>query len=128
MTCFWDGILHNLNDDDFQRVFQVNKPNNKNLIKLLKDNNRKTKNINWNGEIFSEKQLEENFIHIKDFNEKFIGNGYLCSTCDPFLLLVSQIFKINIYHNYCGNKLNYQCKGATKTIRVKSNRGHFQKM
>jgi|TARA_Y100000991_G_scaffold5506_1_gene4354 hypothetical protein len=125
MTCFWDGILHNLNDDDFQRVFQVNKPNNKNLIKLLKDNNRKTKNINWNGEIFSEKQLEENFIHIKDFNEKFIGNGYLCSTCDPFLVLICELFTVNINHNYCGYLMTYTNSKSIKTLNFKSNKSHF---
>ena len=35
-------------------------------------------------------------------NVKSIRNGYLCSTCDPFLCLVCQLFKLNICHNYNG--------------------------
>lgn len=125
MTCFWDGLLNNLKEDDFQRVFQVNKPNNKNFIKLLKNNNRKTKNIKWNGEIFSDKQLEENFIHIKDFNENSINNGYLCSICDPFLVLICELFTININHNYCGYLMTYTNNNFIKTLNFKSNKSHF---
>ena len=125
MTCFWDGILHNLNDNDFQRVFQVNKPNNKNFIKLLKENNRKTKNIRWNGEIFREKQLEENFNHVKDFNENSITNGYLCSICDPFLILICELFNVNINHNYCGYLMTYTNSTSVKTLNFKSSKSHF---
>lgn len=125
MTCFWDGILHNLKEDDFQKVFQMNKPNNKDFVKLLKNNNKKTKNTKWNGEKLSEKQLEENFIHIKDFNENSINNGYLCSICDPFLILVSEIFILNINHNFCGNIMKYTTNQASRTLIFKSNKSHF---
>lgn len=125
MTCFWDGILHHLKDDDFQKVFQINKPSNKDFVKLLKNNNRKTKNIKWNGETLSVKQLEENFIHIKDFNENSINKGYLCSICDPFLILISEIFILNINHNYCGNIMKYTNNQGTKILNFKSNKGHF---
>lgn len=125
MTCFWDGILHHLKDDDFQKVFQINKPSNKDFVKLLKNNNRKTKNIKWNGETLSVKQLEENFIHIKDFNENSINKGYLCSICDPFLILISEIFILNINHNYCGNIMKYTNNQGTRILNFKSNKGHF---
>lgn len=125
MTCFWDGLLNNLKEDDFQRIFQVNKPNNKNFVKLLKNNNRKTKNIKWNGEIFSEKQLEENFIHIKDFNENSIDNGYLCSICDPFIVLICELFIVNINHNYCDYLMTYTNSNSIKTLNFKSSKSHF---
>ena len=125
MTCFWDGLLNNLKEDDFQRIFQVNKPNNKNFVKLLKNNNRKTKNIKWNGEIFSEKQLEENFIHIKYFNENSIDNGYLCSICDPFIVLICELFIVNINHNYCDYLMTYTNSNSIKTLNFKSSKSHF---
>ena len=31
--------------------------------------------------------------HIKEYNQNTISQGYLCSTCDPFLLLLSELFK-----------------------------------
>ena len=78
MTCFWDGILKGLSNEDFNRVFNINKPNNRGLVKLLIDNNSKeTKNITWNGDIFTNKQIEENYEHIKNFDINSIKKGYL---------------------------------------------------
>ena len=125
MTCFWDGILHHLKDEDFQRVFQINKPTNKNFVKILKSNLRKTKNIIWNGETLTDKQLEENYEHIKDFNADSIHGGYLCSTCEPFLFLVCELFKMNINHNYCGHMMSYKVNNSIRTLNFKSNSGHF---
>lgn len=125
MTCFWDGILHHLRDEDFQRVFQINKPSNKNFVKILKTNLRKTKDIIWNGETLTNKQLEENYEHIKDFNVDSIHGGYLCSTCEPFLFLVCELFKMNINHNYCGHMMSYKVTSPIRTLNFKSNSGHF---
>ena len=125
MTCFWDGILHHLKEEDFQRVFQIKKPNNKNFVKLLKDNLKKTKDIKWNGETLTDKQLEENFEHIRDFNVNSIGGGYLCSTCDPFLFLVCQLFQVDINHNYRGYMMRYRITNPIKTLNFRSNSGHF---
>ena len=125
MTCFWDGILHHLKDEDFQRIFQINKPNNKNFVELLKTNLRKTKDIIWNGYTLTDKQLEENYEHVKDFNINSIRSGYLCSICDPFLFLVCELFRVDINHKYCGYNMTYRVKNPTKTLNFKSNSGHF---
>ena len=52
MTCFWDGILNALEPSDFTMLsrtygrFTVHtKPTNKNFVKLLKENNSKTKKV-----------------------------------------------------------------------------------
>ena len=73
----------------------------------------------------TQQQLEENYQHIKDFNVKSISAGYLCSTCDPFLLLICELFKVNINHNYCGYKMKYRINNAVKTLNFKSDRGNF---
>ena len=125
MTCFWDGILHHLKDEDFQRVFQINKPSNKNFVKLLKNNLRKTKDIIWNGEKLTENQIQENYEHIRDFNSDSIHQGYLCSTCDPFLFLVCELFRVDINHNYCGHMMKYSVTNPIKTLNFTSNTGHF---
>ena len=96
MTCFWSGILSSLNTDDFNYINEPSKPNIKNFIELLKRNNIDTKNVLWQNTKLTPKQLEENKEHIRDFNIENINSGYLCSICDPFLLLIACIFKVNI--------------------------------
>ena len=87
---------------------------------------KKTKDIKWNGETLTDKQLEENFEHIRDFNVNSIGGGYLCSTCDPFLFLVCQLFQVDINHNYRGYMMRYRITNPIKTLNFESNSGHFR--
>jgi hypothetical protein len=124
MTCFWDGILKRLSNEDFKK-FNINKPRNKDFVVFLKNHNTKTTNVKWNNEKLTEKQLEENFTHIKDFNINSIGGGYLCSTCEPFLFLVSHLFNVNINHNYCGHVMKYRINDTNRILNFKSNKGHF---
>ena len=127
MTCFWNGILKSLNKNDFKLYFNINiKPNIINFIKLLKNNNRLTKNIMWNGKKLSLIEMKENYNAIKNYNINKINNGHLCSTCDYFLLLISEIFEVNINHNYMKTKINYKnCKKSRRILKFYSNRGHF---
>ena len=126
MTCFWDSILTALNNDDFRIIDpNIKKMNNKDFVIFLKNNNTKTINITWNGEKLTDKQLEENYQHIKDFNPSSIYNGYFCSTCEPFIFLVSYLFKVNINHNYRDNIMKYRIENARKTFIFGNNTGHF---
>jgi len=126
MTCFWDSILSVLNNDDFRIISpSTKKMSNKIFVIFLKNNNTKTVDIIWNNEKLTKQQMEENFEHVKDFDQNSIKNGYLCSTCDPFLLLVSYLFKVNIDHNYRGYLMQYRVTNARKTLKFSSNSGHF---
>ena len=69
---------------------------------------------------------DENFHHIKDYKPKSAKNGYLCGTCDPFLILLSEVLKIDIEHTFLGNLIHYKNDGH-KTYAFGSNRGHFYK-
>ena len=124
MTCFWKGILKNLSDDDFKK-YNINKPKNKDFVIFLKNHNSKTINVEWNNQKLSQKQLEENFTHIKDFDSNSINEGYLCSTCEPFLFLVSHLFEVNINHNYCGHLMKYKINDNSRLINFNSNKSHF---
>lgn len=128
MTCFWDGILKKLNNEDFQRTFECDKPNNIKLVKLLKESNDKlnfNRNITWNKEKLTDKQWKENYDHIRNYQPKTIYNGYMCSSCEPFLILICLLFKVNINHNYCGNIMRYEIKDPIRTLNFKSNNHHF---
>ena len=117
MTCFWDGIRSKLNIST----------DNVTLIRELKNKNQKIKEIYWNSntEPLTDKQAEENYEHINSFNEHAINDGYDCSCCDPFLILISYLYNINIEHNYNGVVINYINHNHSNKINFYSDRGHF---
>lgn len=124
MTCFWDGILNRLTHEDFKQ-FNIQKPKNKEFVLFLKSRNKQTRNVSWNDESLTKKQLEENFTHVKDFDVNTIKGGYFCSTFEPFLFLVSQLFQVNINHNYCGHMIKYRINQKNRILQFSSNQGHF---
>tara|TARA_B100000989_G_C19148020_1_gene306192 strand:- start:148 stop:504 length:357 start_codon:yes stop_codon:yes gene_type:complete len=115
MTCFWDNLRKGLNL----------KISNNEFITFLKKNNTKDINLQWNNKNLTKKQLEENYEHIKNYNIKTIYRGYDCSICDPFLILICKLYKININHNYNGHIMKYRKNKKFKILNFKSNRGHF---
>lgn len=115
MTCFWDSLRNKLNINDTNREF----------ILYLKKSNTKNISVNWNSSELTEKQLDENFEHIKNFDENKINDGYDCSICDPFLILVCELYNINIFHNFNGYEMKYIKDDSYKNINCRSNTSHF---
>ncbi len=124
MTCFWDGLMNGLQDNDF-KPFNEKKTNRNNLIKLLKKHNKETLDILWNGIKIHDKELKENFIAVRDYDESKINNGHLCSTGDYMLALICSIFNINIYHQYLQKTMKYEKPTNTINLYVRSDKGHF---
>ena len=124
MSCFWDTLIKNIKREDLKKILNLNTSNPTEFAELLKKNNIKTKNVMWNDIKITDKQLEENYNHIKDYNSSSIKNGYDCSTFDPFLILISEIFNISINHNYLGNSIKYT-NNHNYTINITSNKGHM---
>ena len=122
MTCFWDGILRALQKDAKQRIGNCNHTN---FIHYLKKNNKKTNDVKWNGYTLSNQELTEHYNAVSQYNIGKIRNGHLCSTCDSFLLLICDIFNVNIQHRYMNTTIRYNKKDARRTIHFASNRGHF---
>ena len=128
MTCFWDGILNCLEKKDFYDLGIDFKPTPTYFIKLLKKNNKICSSVKWNNEYLSEQFLNECVESINNLDINKINNGYFCSTCDPFLILICKLFKVNIFHKYLNNIMKYEEKNNLKAIHVKSNKTHFQKI
>ncbi len=124
MTCFWNGIVNSLAESDMM-ILDVKSKNIYNLIDSLKNKNCEPTQVKWQNNVISKLQINENKEHIKSYDKKTANQGYLCSSCDPFLILLSQLLKIDIIHNYCGNIIKYTNKYSKKCIYYKSNRGHF---
>ena len=115
MTCFWDALRSKLNISTDNKTFIIH----------LKNNNKKDIDVMWNDTSLSDKQRDENFEHIQNFNENAISDGYDCSTCDPFLLLICELYNISICHTYLGNALKYYKNNSPGVIHFASDRGHF---
>ena len=114
MTCFWDALRNKLNITIDNTTF----------VEHLKNNNTKV-NILWNGDKLSTKQIEENYEHITNFNQNSIFNGYDCSICDPFIILICNLYNVNINHNYNGYTMEYLKNSDFKILHFRSNTGHF---
>jgi len=125
MTCFWDGIIRDLTQEDLQLLNSDKNINNKDFILLLKKNNKICNNVKWQEENLNEQLLKENYEMVKNFNENNINQGYDCSSCDPIMILLSELFNITIHHNFNGNNIKYTHMESRKIINYKSNRSHF---
>ena len=130
MSCFWDAILNKLKIEDFQKIFNHSgKPNPETFAKMLIKKNMKTENVLWNSQILKDKPLQENYEHIQEFDASSVNQGYDCSTCDPFLLIICELFTINIQHVYLENTIEYTHKknvfNNNYTIKLQSDKGHM---
>lgn len=126
MTCFWDGIMQSLSSGDKQLLGLDNNNSIYNLIDCLKLKNNNTANVIWQNDKFRNQQVLENKEHIRLYNSAAAKSGYLCSTCDPFLILLCELLERNIAHNYLGNTITYRnTKNSQGTFFFKSDRGHF---
>ena len=126
MTCFWRGLIKQLTVDDFTRAFKIkHKPDYKEFVKLLIQSNTKLINVKHNGTALSEKQINEALEHIDSINIKKIGKGYFCSTCDPVIMLVAQLFTLSINHDYNGSVIKYTIDGAVRELNLRSNKTHM---
>ena len=101
MACFWEGIRSSLSKDDKNKL-GITDNTIPNLITTLKNNNTLDIKVLWQNKALTKKEQEENYTHIKDYNIDSHRNGYLCSTCDPFLILLCNTLNVNINMNIWG--------------------------
>ena len=126
MTCFWDSILASINQEDLQ-LFGEKKMNKQQFIQKLKDKNKVSDTL-WQNQPLRNQEKKEHFEAIKEYNISGIRNGHLTSICDSFLLLICDLLKINIEHRFLNNAIKYNIPNARKTLRFKSNKGHFSRL
>lgn len=125
MTCFWDGILKSLKKDDFDFIGE-SKKNNYKLIEILKKRAQPMHNILWQGQIIKDREIQEHLEAINDYDINGIPNGHLTSTCDSFLLLICELFHVDIVHHYMNHEIYYKYQDdSRKTLRFSSSNGHF---
>tara|TARA_B100000686_G_C16634879_1_gene886729 strand:- start:664 stop:1047 length:384 start_codon:yes stop_codon:yes gene_type:complete len=126
MSCFWTTLLNKIKKEDIHEILGLYNPTLNDFVDALKSKNCKTENVLWNMEELNNQAKEENIKHIKEYDTHTISNGYLCSTCDPFLLLITELFHIEIIHHYTKSIITYQNNISNNyTIKIHNNQGHM---
>lgn len=128
MSCFWDGLIGALSRR--QLIRPGTRP--RQLTEWLKAHNRLTVGVRWQGEELSDQLLRENYERIRTHDPNDV-DGYLTGSCDPFLLLVAHLFRIDIEHQMMGYDGRYtpllysadDDKCTLDRLRFQSNMGHF---
>ena len=83
-------------------------------------------NVKWQNSHIKEKEINEYLKWIDCYDINNINNGHLTSICDPFLLLISELFCVNIVHYYNDIEIQYNnIKKNRKTLVFSSSNNHF---
>ena len=133
MSCVWDGIRDAIRNDytscedlHLRRVFS-HKLRSDHLPNFFVLNNQICDKVTVNDEEITEQFKMECKKTIETLANYPIYTGYLCSTCDPLLLLVCQIFRVHIRHtHFNGVTTIYRHKEKERCVyNFESNRTHF---
>lgn len=128
MTCFWDGIMSKLPQNDVAK-YLGDVTSKITFIELLKKRSRVV-NINdvfWNDTLISVQEISEYKTWIDEYDTTKITQGHDTSVCDPFLVLICHIFICDIDHEYRGVVVRYRnaSSNGKKKIYFASDAGHF---
>lgn len=139
MTCFWQGLVSSLGSARINATFVVKGKHRKTMcprkfVQLLKSKNQLCDHVTWNGEPLHQQFKKESYEAVQCLNfDSLKAAGYLCSTCDPVLILVCEVFHCTIEHCYNGKWIRYQYNVLNTvpntekvcSIIVYSNKDHF---
>jgi hypothetical protein len=134
MSCFWQGVIQALAKANMLQ----HHASPVDFSKFLRDNNALTIGVQWQGGPLTLQALQENFERVASCdgttNDNEISNGYMTSSCDPFLLLVSHLFEVDITHEIEGSvewaraRIEYRAKASRSAVyhlKFGSSTGHF---
>ena len=127
-ACFWNGQIKAFRRNPGLQPQELDLTSAKRYAESLKQQNVLCKGIKVNEEELSQQQLKENFEAIQNYNTKDVNKGYLCSTCEPFLCLLSHLSGCRIVHEYNRVSITYEpweTKNSNHEIVFKSNTSHF---
>jgi hypothetical protein len=127
MTCVWDALIRGIHKDEVTRRAIGNYAGPRELVCLLKKANCKTTGVRWQAEELSERQLEENFEWVRDYDAGGITNGHLTSTADPFVLLICYLLQVEVSMSINGSRVRMLPAGPPRyTISLRAVGGHMQ--
>lgn len=131
MTCFWDGILQGLDDEDYN-ILSIKRERNKHIMIHKLINSFKniidthSINIRWQNDNLLKSEINEIKEAVKNYDIKKINQGHFTSSCDPFLCILSSFLKYKIHFNYVNHNIVFEpVQHIKKEIYFKASRGHF---
>tara|TARA_B100000795_G_scaffold246527_2_gene212272 strand:+ start:2477 stop:2842 length:366 start_codon:yes stop_codon:yes gene_type:complete len=117
--------MKSLNKNDFDLINEK-KSSHIELITMLKRRKIPMINVLWENQKLSKKEIKEHLLAIDEYDINCIPGGHLTSSCDSFLLLICELFKVNIEHMYMIHTIKYSnTKEVRKTLYYSSNDKHF---
>lgn len=119
MSCVWIALIKALPLRNRRRVTPSI------LFQYIKLHNVETPDITRNGIKLSKQEQAENFKAIENLDANCLEKGYDCSTADPLLFLVAQLYGVSIEHRFLKATIRY-ANGRNRWIRFKSSRTHFR--
>lgn len=119
MSCFWNALI--------AKIPELRQQSPSTIIAFLQAHNSPTPHVRWQGEPLSLRQQKENFQWIRDYNPSNFQNGHDTSICDPFLVLICQLFHTDILLAYLGHPIHFQnVHHSVRAIHFQNSTGHFQ--
>ena len=122
------GLSHSrVRNEDFQRLgLEQHRAQHRPelFVQALKQKNRQTPHVRWQGQLPTPQQLRENEEWVRDYNVNGIRGGHLTSA-DPFMYLMSDVLQVRIEHTYQGHKIVFEPPEPRYSVRVCSNGGHM---
>lgn len=127
MSCFWDTLINKINKNDIHNALKINNINPTTFAKELIKKNKLINTILVNNKEITNNQQKENYKHINFYDIETINNGYDCSTFDPFLILIADLFSITINNNYNNNIIIYKPIAYSRyNIKISNDTGHMK--
>ena len=125
MSCVWKALIQAMSTKELALFELGSRPSPLELMKKVKKHNKKIKDILINGEKITETQSKENYDRIESIKQ--VNKGYLCSGCDPLLILIASITKRNIVHIYRKHRIIYRNTSSTtgNPMIFESSNSHF---
>lgn len=127
MSCFWDGL---------RGIAQVRKILGDRTAQGLRDvvvaigssgaAEELLASVSVNGTRLTLRNVGEATEHLMSLRTHNVNDGYLCSTCDPVLCIISAACSIVIRHRFLSTEIVYSPDTSHNgTVSVANDRGHF---
>ena len=130
MACFWKACLKKISKEDINQICGAGKqhtPVNFALgLKRINETHTISDNITWQNQAITGQQKNEFREWIRTYRVESIPNGKLTGIMDPFFILLSDVFYINIRHQYLNHTIEYKTNHPKYTVSFKSNQGHIE--
>lgn len=99
MSCYWDALIRELSSEEADRAGLGGRGPREFAQRLKELAPSSFVMTKWQGSDISEQQRRENAAAVAAYDLSTVNDGYLCGSCDPFLLLVSHVAGVHIRHH-----------------------------